>query len=153
MDTSLDRDDLIATLNDLIEISKDGERGYKAAADDVTEAQLKETFFDGARSCAEGARELQAQVSHLGGDPERRGSLSGALHRGWLDAKSAVTGRDALAVLEEVERGEDVAVRVYREALEKALPADVRLTVQRQFDGVMANHARAKALRDRYRHT
>lgn len=141
----------IATLNDLIEISKDGERGFTTAAEDLTEASLKAMLLEGARRCAEGAAELQREVRRLGGDPERGGSVSGALHRAWVDTKSAVTGRDALAILEEVERGEDVAVRAYREALQKALPADVRHVVQRQFDGVLANHDRVKALRERYR--
>jgi len=151
MDTTPDRDDLVDTLNDLIEISKDGERGFTAAADDVAETGLKQLLLDGARRCAEGARELQAEVRQLGGDPERSGSVSGALHRGWMEAKTAVTGRDTLAVLEEVERGEDVAVRTYREALEKPLTPALRSVVQRQFDGVLVNHARVKQLRDQYR--
>ena len=79
--------------------------------------------------------------------------MSGALHRAWVDTKSSFTGRDAGAILDEVERGEDVAVRVYREALQKPLPTDVRGIVQRQFDGVLANHDRVKTLRDRYRAT
>lgn len=145
------RDEVIATLNDLIEVSKDGERGFTTSAEDVEETTLKSVFLDGAKRCAEGAAELQREVRRLGGEPEHDGSVSGALHRGWVNTKSAFTGRDARAILEEVERGEDVAVRVYREALEKSLPADIRGVVQRQFDGVLANHDRVKALRERYR--
>ena len=37
------------------------------------------------------------------------GSVAGALHRGWVDVKSMVTGKDEEAVLNEAERGEDHA--------------------------------------------
>lgn len=151
MQTTMDRDELIATLNELIETSKDGEQGFTTSAEAVAEAQLREVFLDGARRCGEAARELQTEVRTLGGDPDRSGSVSGALHRGWVEVKRAVTGRDALAVLEEVERGEDAALRAYREALEKPLPPTVRDLVQRQCAGAQANHDRVRALRDTWR--
>ena len=58
-------EDVISTLNDLIEISKDGERGFTTSAEDVTEASLKTMLLDGARRCAEGAAELQREVRRL----------------------------------------------------------------------------------------
>lgn len=151
MQSTMERDELIATLNDLIETSKDGEKGFTASAEAVAEAQLKQVFVEGAQRCGEAARELQTEVRSLGGDPDHGGSVSGALHRGWVEVKRAVTGRDALAVLEEVERGEDAALRAYREALEKPLPPAVRTLVQRQCDGAQANHDRVRALRDTWR--
>jgi uncharacterized protein (TIGR02284 family) len=63
--------------------------------------------------------ELQAKVRSLGGDPERRGSVSGSLHRGWVNLKSTITGMSEEAVLAECERGEDVAKRAYEDALKK----------------------------------
>lgn len=151
MEPTMDRDAIIAVLNDLIEISKDGERGFRTAADDVEETPLKQFFLNGAQQCKEGARELKTEVLRAGGDPERSGSVAGALHRGWVEVKSMLTGRNAQAVLDEVERGEDAAVRAYRAALEKPLPHDVRSIVQRQFEGVIANHDRVKVLCDQYR--
>jgi uncharacterized protein (TIGR02284 family) len=68
-----------------------------------------------------------------------------------LDLKSAVTNRDDLAILEQCERGEDVAKAKYRKALEQALPEDVRSVGQRQCDGAMRNHDQIRDLRDRYR--
>jgi uncharacterized protein (TIGR02284 family) len=77
--------------------------------------------------------------------------MSGTLHRRWIDIKSAITGKDDVSILNECERGEDVAVKSYRQALEKDLPASIRTIVQRQFDGVMRNHDQVKALRDQAR--
>src|SRR5438874_180930 len=44
-------------------------------------------FEAAARRCAEGAAELAAEVRALGGDPERSGSATGSLHRGWINIK------------------------------------------------------------------
>jgi len=144
--------DIISTLNDLVETSKDGEKGFQAAAEDAKNAELKTVFTQHAQECAKSASELQQIVSQLGGKPEKHGSLAGALHRGWVDTKSALTTRDDVAILEEVERGEDVAKAKYRKALDEVeLPQDVRSVVQRQYDGVLHNHDQIRDLRNRYR--
>ncbi len=146
----MDKDDVVSTLNDLIETCKDGEQGYKTCAENVKDSELKVVFDAGARRCAEGAEELRIQVQRLGGDAETSGSVAGALHRGWANIKSAVTGKDNKAILNEVERGEDVAVKSYRDALNSDLPPDVRTIVERQFQGVQQNHDKVRDLRDRY---
>ena len=143
----MDKDDVTATLNDLIETSRDGEEGFRTCADGVRSAQLKQTFEQAASRCAQAVSELQAKVRGLGGDPERRGSVSGSLHRAWVDIKSTITGMDEAAVLAECERGEDVAKRAYEEALCKDLPADVRSVVERQYQGVRQHHDRVRQLR------
>ena len=51
--------------------------------------------------------------------------------------------------MHECERGEDVALKSYRRALEKDLPLDVRTVVERQYQGVLQNHEVMKNLRDR----
>jgi uncharacterized protein (TIGR02284 family) len=144
-------DQITSQLNELIETSKDGENGFRKAAQDTKSAELASFFTVGAERCAQGARELQDLVRSLGGDPERTGSTAAAMHRGWMKVKEAVTGRDDKAILDEVERGEDYAKAAYRKALEQDLPVDVKAVVQRQYQGVLANHDKVKALRDRYR--
>lgn len=147
----MDNDDVISTLNDLIETSKDGEEGFRTCAEDISDPQLKLQFANRAQSCALAVSELQELVRAFGGDPETHSSLRGTLHRRWIDIKAAITGKDDEAILNECERGEDVAVRSYRKALEKDLPPNVRSVVERQFDGVMRNHDQIKALRDQIR--
>ncbi|WJF89134.1 PA2169 family four-helix-bundle protein [Paraburkholderia bonniea] len=141
---------VVTVLNDLVETSKDGEKGFRKAAEEAHDAQLKTLFQGCAEDCMRGARELQDAVQHLGGKPESGGSISGALHRGWADVKAAVTGRSDHDILAECEKGEDVAKKHYREALEKDLPSDVRTLVDRQFQGVLQQHDRIRDLRDQY---
>jgi uncharacterized protein (TIGR02284 family) len=144
----MDKDDVIATLNDLIETSKDGEAGFRTCADGVKNVQLKQMFDQAASRCGQAVRELQAKVRSLGGDPERRGSVSGALHRGWVDIKSTIAGMNEAAVLAECDRGEDVAKKAYEHPLAKDLPPDIRTIVERQYQGVREHHDRVRQARN-----
>jgi uncharacterized protein (TIGR02284 family) len=144
---------IVSTLNDLIQTCKDGEEGFRDCADDASNPQLKTLFSDRAQSCASAMRELQDLVRSYGGKPETGSSLSGALHRRWVDIKSAVFGKDDETVLVECERGEDIAVRSYREALEQDLPPAVRTVIERQYQGARQNHDQIKRMRDQMHST
>ena len=141
-------DNVISTLNNLIEICKDGQEGFKQAADGVERSDLKSLFYEFSQQRSQFVGELQSLVRDVGGDPENTGSIAGSLHRGWINIKSAVTGQDEAAILNECERGEDVAKNAYKEALEENLPANVTEVVQRQATAVQTAHDRVKALRD-----
>jgi uncharacterized protein (TIGR02284 family) len=144
-------DQTISTLNVLIETSFNGNKGFLAAADDTRNPELQTVFRQRAEDCAKAAAELQQIVTRLGGKPEDGGSVAGAAHRGWVNLKAAVTGRSDLAILEECERGEDVAKAHYRKALDGELPPDVRSVVERQYQGAVRNHDQVRDLRDQYR--
>jgi len=144
-------DKVIDVLNDLIEVSKNGEKGFEAAAGDTKNPELQALFSARARDCASGAAELQTVVTRLGGKPEDSGTVAGAVHRGWVNLKAAVAGRTDLAILEECERGEDVAKAEYTKALKETLPEDVRVIVERQYQGVLRNHDQIRDLRDRFK--
>ena len=143
----------ISILNDLIETSKDGEKGFRTSAEDTRNGELKSVFVARAQDCAKAAADLQQLVTRLGGNPESGGSVAGAVHRGWVNLKSSVTDRSDLAILEECERGEDVAKARYKKALEADLPDDIRDIVQHQYDGAVRNHDQVRDLRDLYRST
>ena len=145
----MSNDKAIATLNNLIETCKDGELGFKTAAEGLKSAEIKQKFLDYSRQRAEMVRDLQAEVRRLGGDPEKSGSVSGSLHRGWLDIKSVITGKDDHAIVAEAERGEDVAKTVYENALKEALPSTVLAIVQQQAIKVRQVHDQVRNLRDR----
>ena len=147
----MDQDDIISTLNNLVETSRDGEEGFRTSAEHAKDAQLKSLFQNRADSCAAAVRELQDIVLAQGGKPSESSSVSGTLHRRWVDIKSMVTGRDDVAILNEVERGEDVAVASYKKALSQGLPSEVQDLVERQYQGVLRNHDQIKQLRNQLR--
>ena len=142
-------DTAISTLNNLIETCKDGEAGFKAGADGLSDPKYKAKFLEYSQQRAAFARELQGQVRALGGDPEKAGSVSGSLPRGWMDIKSAVTGKSDPAILAEAERGEDVAKAAYEKAMKDALPADAAAVVLRQAGKVREAHDHVRDCRDR----
>ena len=143
---AMDNDDVIDTLNTLIETCKDGENGFRTCAEDIRNSALQPIFTTAARHCAEAAEELRREVERLGGKPEKSGSLAGSAHRRWVDIKSAITGKDDAAVLAECERGEDVAKASYQKALKQDLPPAIRAIVERQYQGVLQNHDRVRSL-------
>lgn len=146
---NLSNDKSIEVLNDLIESGRDGEQGFAAAAKDAKDAELMRVFTHYAAQRGDYVRELQQRVRELGGDPEKRGTISGTLHRGWVNLKTALTTHEARATLAECERGEDAAVQNYRDALQSAeLDMATRSLVQKQAAGVQQAHARIKELRD-----
>lgn len=142
----MDNDDVISTLNNLIETCKDGQNGFQTASDGVKNSELKTLFLGYSQQRAQFAGELQNEVRRLGGDPEKTGSVAASLHRGWIDIKSAVTGEDEGAIIAECERGEDSAVRNYKDALEGNLPENIRTIVESQYRQVKEAHDRIRAL-------
>ena len=147
-ETHLSNDDVISTLNGLIQTCKDGQYGFKAASEGIERSDLKTVFYEFSQQRAEFAGVLQELVRSLGGDPEDSGSVSAAVHRGWMDIKSLVTGKDEGAILNECERGEDYAKEAYTEALKEKLPANVADVVTQQSHAIVAAHNRVRSLRD-----
>jgi len=144
----MERDDVIATLNDLIETSRDGQEGFRQCAETVKNPKLKPFFEQKADRCREAVTQLQQIVREMGGDPETGSSTSGTMHRFWVSLRSSITGMSDHAILDECERGEDVAKQSYEKALAQDLPGDVRRVIERQYAEVKANHDKVRELRN-----
>lgn len=139
--------DATAVLNHLIETAQDGADGYRAASEDVKDAALKQTFARLAAERAQYVRELQPLVAAQGDAPRDSGSAIAAVHRGWINLKSVVTGRDDAAILAECQRGDENAVKTYDEAVGAALPAAALEVVRRQATRVRADYEMVRALK------
>jgi uncharacterized protein (TIGR02284 family) len=84
----------ISTINDLIETLKDGQEGFRQAAEAVEDAELKTLFNECSLQRARFAGELQSEAVTLGENkPEDSGSAAGALHRSWINLKAAIAKR------------------------------------------------------------
>ncbi len=140
----------VSVLNELIVTAEDGENGFKEAAEIAEDPRLKSLFAECARECKTAHVELQSRVKALGGEAKDHGSVAGAAHRGWIKVKAAVENKD-IAVLEEVERGEDRAKAAYTKALKANLPPDIKALVQKQHDGALRNHDRIRDLRNEFK--
>ncbi|MEO8103910.1 MAG: PA2169 family four-helix-bundle protein [Betaproteobacteria bacterium] len=144
----MENDEIIDTLNTLIETSRDGENGFTACAEDAEDAALRAYFTICATRCRESVHTLAELVKHYGGSPEPSGSVLAPLNRAWLDLRAALSANNDLAVLEECERAEDMALGAYQQAVNKNLPVDVLPVVMLQLNGVQENHDRVRTMRD-----
>lgn len=144
-------DKAVAVLNELIETCLDGENGFRTSAEELKDANVTRLFSSYAQQRAEFAEELKREVRRLGGDPDKSGHVTGAVHRGWINLKAALTGHDTHAVVAEAERGEDVAKAAFEKAIDSGdLPVETRQIVERQFMQVKEAHDHVRALRDQY---
>jgi uncharacterized protein (TIGR02284 family) len=147
----MDRNKTIDVLNGLIETCRDGQEGFQEAADNIKDPDLKQFFANASIERARFVGELQQEARALGGDPDDSSSVAGALHRAWIDIKGTFTGRDDQSILSECERGEDSAVKTYREALSgEDLPVNIRTVIENQFADIRRAHDLVKQYRDTF---
>jgi uncharacterized protein (TIGR02284 family) len=136
-------------IQDLIETSRDGQSGYRDAAEHIKDAEIRSFCLEQSLERARFAGELEDLLREFGeSDPDRTGSVAGALRRKWIDTKVALGGGDH-TILESVEQGEDSAKKAYEKALSASLPANVLEVVRRQAESVRAAHDLVKMGRDR----
>ncbi|MEY2519494.1 MAG: hypothetical protein QOF24_1253 [Verrucomicrobiota bacterium] len=142
--------EIISTINGLIETLKDGQQGFREASEAVKDSQLKTLFNEYSLQRSKFAGELQNEAISLGEhNPENTSSTTGAMHRAWINLKSAITSQDDHAILAECERGEDSAVAEYKKAMEEEeLSSPIRETISRQYADVKRAHDRIRELRD-----
>ena len=143
-------DDVVLELNRLIGVAQDGRKGFAEAAEYAADAELKSLFLLCSAECAGAVQELQVAVQTLGREPAGQGSIAGAAHRGWVKVRATVENKD-MAVLEEVERGEDRAKAAYTKALQADLPTEVLNLVKQQQVGALRNHDRVRDVRNEFR--
>jgi uncharacterized protein (TIGR02284 family) len=142
----IEPDQVISTLNRLIELNRDGQKSFQEAAGKMAAPHLKTYCFKQSRSHAHFVGELQTLVHSLGDEPDNGGTVLGALHRGWMELRSALGGGDQ-AILAATETFENFASNKFRDALNVYLPTDVRDIVERQFASVKQTIDTIKELR------
>ena len=135
---------------DLIEINNDRVAGFEKAIEDIKDENLdlKALFSDYAQQSRQNVQQLAA-VAGSSPHQENENSVSGTLHRAWIDVKSLFGGSDRASILSEAERGEDAIKKAYKDALASSeLTSEALTIVQEQAQKINAAHDNIKALRD-----
>lgn len=140
------------TLKQLVETAENGERGYAEGAEKLHKdghADLAGIFERFSNQRATLAKELRTLDPNIGAaETDSKGSLPGALHRGWLALKDAFDGASPEGVLDAAEQGEDHAVGVFRDALDGDLAEPARSVVARHLTAIQQAHDEIKRLRN-----
>ena len=144
-----EKKEIISVLDELIETLRDGQQGFRQAAESVSDPKLKSLFRDYSDQRSRFVTALQTEARKFGEkEPDNDSSAAGALHRGWINLKAAVTGGDEDAILDECERAEDSAVEEFHKAAEDDLPPALQEVILRQYAEIKAAHDRIRDLRD-----
>jgi uncharacterized protein (TIGR02284 family) len=121
-------EELVDGLKHLLHIANDGKEGYKTAAEDADSAELKALFTTYSIQRSEFEMELKSCLQQLGANSDNEsGGPLGAIHRVWMDIKTAITGNDNHAILDACITGEKAAIEAYDKVL-----ANVSLTQDMQ---------------------
>ncbi|GAB3308756.1 PA2169 family four-helix-bundle protein [Hymenobacter humi] len=131
--------------NDLVEINKTGAKGYQEAAEGVSNPQLKSELSRLSQQRAKFASELTQRASQYGLSIQNDNTVEGlltdaaaAVHHGWINLKSAITGQNDSAILGECETGDSVALKAYETALQSTnLPTEAKSLIEQQHSQVL----------------
>jgi uncharacterized protein (TIGR02284 family) len=124
-------------LNELLEKNYDAEKGYKKAAEIVENPQLKQFFETQAQNRYDFGHELKTEIKSYGETPDKGTSISGDMHRAWMDIKTTFTSNDEEAILNEVKKGEKSAVEEYNEIInDTTLPPTTQSILSKQRESI-----------------
>jgi uncharacterized protein (TIGR02284 family) len=139
---------VIDALEELIEISRDGQNGYRDGSEHVKDPQLKRLLSEVSLERAKFAGDLENEAVRLGkSDVDRTGTTLGAIHRGWANLKAALGGGDD-AILASMEQGDKFAKEYYDRYIQNdRLPDDLLGIIRNQAQAVVGTLDRIRALR------
>jgi len=136
------RTDIIGVMNELVETCRDGVYGFRTCAAHVSADELRKLLERHALAWEANVSALNELIVAQGGTPVSHGTAIGALQRGWLRLKEALSSIDDDALLAECERAEAHALARYRKAMEVGeLPEAVRDLIEQQGNAIEARRS------------
>ena len=132
-------------LVDLINLNHTSVIGYQEAAEAVQSPELKAQLSQFSQQRAEFISTLERHAHQHDLDVKNESTVeslatdaAAAVHRGWINVKSALTGHDDSAVLEAAKTGEAAALKAYETALAtQGLPEDAKSVLQKQHGQIL----------------
>jgi uncharacterized protein (TIGR02284 family) len=129
--------EVITILNDLLEICRDAQEGFRAAAENIRNSEFRRLFNIFSQQRAQFVSELEAEVHRMGGNPEPKGQTQ---RRGFISQN------DEGSIIAQRQMGDESAVNHYRRALTRDLPLDVQYVVKRQYMDIKDAYDRIRIL-------
>ena len=145
------------TLTDLLTLNHTSQEGYETASAHVSDASVKSTLSEFAQQRAQFASTLEGYGSRIGIHAEQGSTIestltegAAAVHRGWINLKSMVTGgqTNTDAILGECENGDATALEAYETALGvEGLPKDLKAVLEQQHAQILQAKNQVTALK------
>lgn len=132
-------------LTDILNLNRTSVKGYQEAAEEVKSADLKSKLSQFSQQRAGFVSDLEGYARQYGIEAKEETTVeslatdaAAAVHRGWINIKSAITGQDDSAVLEAAETGEATALKAYETVLSSNdVPAGAKTVFQQQHDAIL----------------
>lgn len=137
----------VKILNGLIETTIDSAEGYQEAAKDAESSRYAATFQSRAVERKQVTSTLQQQVRTLGGKPEDDGTVLASAHRVFVNLRKSL-GKGDVAVVDEVERGEDHIKAKFEDALkDDEVSPSTRQVISHAYASVKNGHDQMRDLK------
>lgn len=135
-----------SVLNELIEITRDGEHFYQHAETAVHDPRLKAVFHDMAQAKTQIIQALALKVAENQEHPAEGGTVSGALRQLYADTRARLANDGDATYVAQLESAEDRLLHAFEEALEEADP-ELRTVLSAELPNVRAGHDRMSELK------
>ncbi|MBD9413577.1 PA2169 family four-helix-bundle protein [Pseudomonas sp. PDM16] len=135
-----------SVLNELIEITRDGEHFYQHAETAVHDPRLKAIFHDMALAKTQIIQALALKVAENQEHPAEGGTVSGALRQLYADIWARLASDGDATYVAQLESAEDRLLHAFEEALEEADP-ELRTVLSAELPNVRASHDRMSELK------
>jgi uncharacterized protein (TIGR02284 family) len=133
-------------LNELIEITRDGQRFYQHAVEEVKDVQMQQLFRDMAQAKTQVIQALTIKVAANHEQPAEGGTMLGKLRQTYADTRAALSKDESAAYVSQLEEAEDRILHAFEDALEEAEP-DVRSLLAVELPKIRACHDRMRSLK------
>ena len=147
----MEKEKTVNALNRLVVINKDRIEGYEKASENTEEKDLKSLFAKFVQTSQKCRNELITEIEKLGGKAEDGTKISGKFFRAWMDARSALTGKDRKAILSSCEQGEEKAIEVYKDVLNDhdkswQLTPKLKSLIKNQYDLINSDKGKIRSM-------
>ena len=137
----------IQVLNNLLNITIGRVEGYRRAAEDESEADLKRAYTSMVDDGNKNASELAHEITKSGGTADPGPTQADTeTYSAWMEFKSIFTGKDRQSVLRSGKYGEEASEQAFWAVIDcKEISAEIRQLVRNQRTGLTTSYALIKS--------
>lgn len=136
----------MSELNELIEITRDGQKFYLHACEEVDDVELQHVFRDMAQAKTQIIQALSVKLASGHEKVSQGGTMVGRLRELYVDTKTKLGGDSRVAYVDQLEEVEDRILQAFEDALEGAEP-DVRALLATELPRLRASHSKMQQLK------
>lgn len=136
-------------LQEIVQVARDGADFYDAAALEVSDAQLRQSFERSAEAKRALIAALSGRLEMMGAESPQTGTVRGALRKAYADLRASISRDDARVYVAQLEEVEDRLLALVEQAVAGTDNTEIRSQLQAHLPGVRACHDEMRRLKQR----